>query len=354
MRYNGAMKIFLAILRLLVKDLIGSLCVFVRHAPRFCADVVRDIKPAVEEVRNFFRGGERSRFSTGLLPLPGERSQREANLRERIVGGAAIFLLGAGVGGAFFVLAAFYLLTHGWVAHAVFWFSTAALAALMLALEFGLLHGSGNYRIGYLGERKVGEELEKYMRRLDCHVFHGFRIGDGGGDIDHIVVCLHGVFSVETKAYRKYPDETKLIYTPPVPPMSKDSTGEIRTDRGRKFKDEDGRKTPLVQNKDNALALRGILRKFDANGGEGPDGGKVFARRVVFFPEWEVDRSAGEDKFEFVCGAGEAERIKDFIRGDGREKLTADQVKGIADHFDGKLRKDEGELNRLGNILGRD
>ena len=44
--------------------------------------------------------------------------------------------------------------------------------------------------------------------------------------------------------------------------------------------------------------------------------------------------------------------LQDFIHGDGQKKLTADQVKGIADFFDGKLRKAEGEFNRLGGVVG--
>ena len=113
--------IVIAIDRLLIKELICFLGAFIRHAPRFFADVVRDINPAVNDVRNIFQGGETSRFSTGLLQLPGERSQRAANFRERIVNGAIIFFLGGCVGAATVVLALIYMPIYGWVAHMVFW-----------------------------------------------------------------------------------------------------------------------------------------------------------------------------------------------------------------------------------------
>ena len=329
------MKTILVILRLIAKDLARGLCVVVKHAPRILAESIRGIKPVIKECRNAFRNEGGSRFSTRLLPLPGERSQREANLRGRIVRGAMIFLFGAWFGGVLTV----FLLTYGWPAYLAFF---AAVAAI-LALELGLLYQESNYLIGYLGERKVGEELEKFARQASYHVFHGFHIGDRNGDADHIVVCPHGVFCVETKALRKYPDESKLVYTPPAPPMTMHSIGEIRIDSGRSLNE----KNPLEQNKNNALALRSILTEFDSQDDSRPDRGKVYVRRVVFFPEWEVDRSKGEDKFEFPCGEGEADKIRDFIH-KGERRLTDDQVEKIAAYFDGKLREDKGEVGKPG------
>ena len=327
------MKTILVILCFIAKDLARGLRDVAKHAPDIFKESWRDIMPAIKEYRSFFRNEEISRFSTRLLPLPGERNQREANLRGRIVRGAVIFFFGAGVGGVLATL----LLTYGWLAYAIFLLAMAA----VIALELGLLYRESNYLIGHLGERKVGEALEKYVRRPGYHVFHGFHI-DGNGDVDHIVVCPHGVFCVETKALRKYPDEAKLIYTPPASPMSTDSIGEVRTDRGRVL----NKKNPMEQNKDNAVALLKILGKFDGKNGAGQGGGKVYVRRIVFFPEWEVERE-GEDKYEFPCGEGEEENIKDFIHS-RKGGLTDDQVEKIAAYFDGELRKDKGEVGKTG------
>ena len=58
-----------------------------------------------------------------------------------------------------------------------------------------------NYKLGFDGERAVGEELNRLM--LDgCQVFHDLQM-DGIGNIDHVVVAPHAVFAVETKAKRK-------------------------------------------------------------------------------------------------------------------------------------------------------
>ena len=351
MRYNfGEMKVALAVLAVVVKDIGESLRRFAKYAPRFCADVFRDIKPAWKELGDALRRKERPRFSAKLLPLPGERNKRESDLREGVVNSAAVFFAGVGIGGMLSAFLLKQLLVYGWIAQAAALLAVVACGALVVALEIGVLYRSGAYFIGYVGERKAGEELEKYVRRSGCHVFHGFDLGEfgkGRGDIDHVVVCEHGVFSVETKALRKHPDKTTLVYTPPLPPMTRDSIGKIHVGENGPALDK---RDSLEQNKNNALALREILweKGFDAQDGGGPDKGKVLVRRVVFFPEWEVARG-GDDKFEFVCGADEADKIKDFIRGagqeyDGKRKLTDSQVEDIAAFFDENLRKDAGEF----------
>ena len=60
-----------------------------------------------------------------------------------------------------------------------------------------------NFRIGLLGERAVGEELNKLMLN-DCHVYHDFKFRDADTfNIDHVVVAPSGVYCVETKCSRK-------------------------------------------------------------------------------------------------------------------------------------------------------
>jgi hypothetical protein len=60
-------------------------------------------------------------------------------------------------------------------------------------------------RLGYEGERHVGEALNQLML-ADYRVFHDFLVTDRPGvtwNIDHIVVGINGVFAVETKTRRK-------------------------------------------------------------------------------------------------------------------------------------------------------
>jgi hypothetical protein len=63
-----------------------------------------------------------------------------------------------------------------------------------------------NLRLGLMGERAVGEELNQLM--LDgFRVFHDFPSGDDW-NIDHVLVGSQGVYVVETKARRKGRAET--------------------------------------------------------------------------------------------------------------------------------------------------
>ncbi len=64
-----------------------------------------------------------------------------------------------------------------------------------------LLTKSSNFRLGLLGERAVGEELNKLMLN-GCHVYHDFK-KDQGGNIDHVIIAPSGVYCVETKCRRK-------------------------------------------------------------------------------------------------------------------------------------------------------
>ena len=55
-------------------------------------------------------------------------------------------------------------------------------------------------KLGRDGERAVGQYLE-LLREKGCRVFHDL-IGDNF-NLDHVVVCEHGIFSIETKTYSK-------------------------------------------------------------------------------------------------------------------------------------------------------
>ena len=53
-------------------------------------------------------------------------------------------------------------------------------------------------RLGYQGEKAVGQLLESSLRPLGYHVFHDLEI-KGRGNIDHALIGPAGVFAVETK-----------------------------------------------------------------------------------------------------------------------------------------------------------
>ncbi|RLA18529.1 MAG: NERD domain-containing protein [Gammaproteobacteria bacterium] len=66
-------------------------------------------------------------------------------------------------------------------------------------------------RLGRDGERAVGQTLNA-LRGKGYRVFHDL-IG-GEFNLDHVIVCEHGVFSIETKTYSKpKKGECKIIYS---------------------------------------------------------------------------------------------------------------------------------------------
>jgi hypothetical protein len=78
--------------------------------------------------------------------------------------------------------------------------SAVALVSLTWRL-FRLIKMRSNYRLGFAGERAVGEELNQLM--LDgCRVFHDVPMAPYG-NIDHVIVGPTGIYAVETKARRK-------------------------------------------------------------------------------------------------------------------------------------------------------
>ena len=63
-----------------------------------------------------------------------------------------------------------------------------------------MIRTRANYRLGYDGERYVGEELSRLIG-LGFEIFHD--VPFDGFNIDHVVVGPRGVFVVETKTRRK-------------------------------------------------------------------------------------------------------------------------------------------------------
>lgn len=65
---------------------------------------------------------------------------------------------------------------------------------------FRVLLESDNYRLGFDGERFVGEELNQLVAK-QFEVYHD--VPFDGFNIDHVLVGLSGIYSVETKTRRK-------------------------------------------------------------------------------------------------------------------------------------------------------
>lgn len=87
-------------------------------------------------------------------------------------------------------------------------FAGALLASLGCAGFFGyrlifIIRDLQNHRLGFAGERAVGQELDQLLRQ-GCDVFHDFPAADDW-NIDHVVVTPAAVYAVETKTRRKRP-----------------------------------------------------------------------------------------------------------------------------------------------------
>lgn len=214
----------------------------------------------------------------------------------------------------------------GWLAAREWGFSSGFVSVIPLAvLAFFILMARrkmrqlSNAQIGYYAELRVAEILER-LGRPEWHVFHGFEPTDTSGkkygDIDHIIVCPYGVFCVETKAIRKFPNERRLIHSPGKP------HGILRFASGRELPHN-----PLPKLRERAKILHDKLTR--------ECGGHGYVARILVLPEWEVERK-GDDKWEFPCSkSGE---IREFIS-KSETKLEPEQIKTIADFLDGELRK---------------
>jgi Nuclease-related domain len=77
----------------------------------------------------------------------------------------------------------------------------AIVFALLIWRLVYLINRRRSYRLGFTGERAVGEELNPLMLE-GCHVFHDVPM-EPYGNIDHVIVSPSGIFAVETKTVSK-------------------------------------------------------------------------------------------------------------------------------------------------------
>lgn len=77
------------------------------------------------------------------------------------------------------------------------------LLLILLRRAFQTHEELSDCRLGFHGERAVGQELSQLMAE-GCRVFHDVPM-EPYGNIDHVIVSAAGVFAVETKTRRKRP-----------------------------------------------------------------------------------------------------------------------------------------------------
>jgi hypothetical protein len=73
------------------------------------------------------------------------------------------------------------------------------LGLLLVSIGTGYLASSRNYRVGIEGEKAVVEALQ--VLDDSYSMINDVVLGKKSGNIDHILICLKGVFVIETKNY---------------------------------------------------------------------------------------------------------------------------------------------------------
>jgi len=68
------------------------------------------------------------------------------------------------------------------------------------AAVLGIRTSARSFAEGARGERTVGRQLNKWAAQYGWHVLHAVPVGRRGADIDHVVIGLFGVVTVNTKA----------------------------------------------------------------------------------------------------------------------------------------------------------
>ena len=152
------------------------------------------------------------------------------------------------------------------------------IAILVVALAgykiFRIKNKIQNLMLGRDGEIEVGHQLDE-LKVKGYRVFHDL-IGDDF-NVDHVVICEHGVFTVETKAYLK-PKKGKAI-------ISVDN--EVVRINGGYPSDE-----IAIQAKAEANWLQKLIREATEK--------KIKVHPAVLFPGWYVDSTKATDNIWFL------------------------------------------------------
>jgi len=145
------------------------------------------------------------------------------------------------------------------------WTFTCVLVGAMVATA---LHWRRQWRkaqaikLGRNGERAVAEYLNIRLGP-DSRVLHGIALE--GGEADHVLICTHGVFVIETKS------RTLPVIGEPVVHVS---------DQGLRVQGLRPDRDPLAQVERYMDALQRLLPELAAY--------KLMPRGIVLFPSWKI------------------------------------------------------------------
>lgn len=161
--------------------------------------------------------------------------------------------------------------------------------------------------LGLKGEKVVGQNLER-LREQHYEVFHDL-IGKGF-NVDHVIIGPAGIFTVETKTYRKHHSDDKVVFD-----------GEFLLVNG---KEPD--RNPVIQARAQACWLRSILAEST--------GHKYDVRPVIVFPGWWVEQRPGSTRKMWVL---EPKALPSFLSHEP-EVLPIDEIKLVSFHLSQFIR----------------
>jgi hypothetical protein len=172
-----------------------------------------------------------------------------------------------------------------------------------------------DYRLGFSGERAVGEELNKLMTE-GCHVYHDLPT-EKIGNIDHVVIAPSGVYAIETKAPRKKKSFRKK--------RSGDYYKVIFNGEALQFSDRHFDTRCIAQAERNANWLADVLSKAEAEA--------IHVEPVLVLVGWFVER-----KGKGAVSVLNHREIKACIIRSNEPVLTEQQIKRIAHEIDARCR----------------
>lgn len=200
--------------------------------------------------------------------------------------------------------------SQGWITSMLFFVVSAGACTFFGAKLIKLLRLRANYRLGYEGERFVGEELSRLIA-LGFEIYHD--VPFDGFNIDHVLVGSRGVFIVETKTRRK--------------PMNDSGDKQYRVQfDGKALQWPWGADSYGVeQAKNNAKTLATWLSSAP--------GENVSTAPVLTLPGWLVERKVASDTIR-VLNPKEIYQVC----ASHPEKLTEAQIRRICHQLDQKCR----------------
>jgi hypothetical protein len=148
----------------------------------------------------------------------------------------------------------------------IFWTVFAGLITLYGVVRTWPLFRRLKYlRLGYRGERVVGEFLDR-LRVFGYRVYHD--VPGEGGNIDHVIISTHGIFTIETKTRNKpAKGQCKVRYDGDAVSLNGGPADSA----------------PIIQGRAQAAQLKRLLKEVT--------GRRLSVRPLVVFPGWYVEHT---------------------------------------------------------------